>query len=106
MTIFDPTSDLLNTNDLMLLLGCKDNRTVMKWCKANGLQVVKLGKRKYVSASAVNTMINGRFTEQSPIRSDNILKVIKTTSSALPIDAKGKKHSKAALDYMKKFKAA
>ena len=97
MATFESESDLLEMTELMTLLGIKDSRTIRKWCKTNSLALVKLGKRTYVSRSAIETLISARLSSPGLFNTVQ-LKLSKPTGESK------KEHSKAALEYIRKFK--
>ncbi len=50
--------DLVDIQDLMLLLGYTDPRSVKKWCKEKEIPIISLGLKKYVSQQILTQYID------------------------------------------------
>ncbi len=115
-------SKLIETKELVDLLGYVDERSIESWCKKNKLPLIHIGKKTYTLNSFIDMFINQKleqFVKANYKNPDEILKAVnnddKTNLSKLinaPLDKessikfKVKKNSKAADDFIKKLKAA
>lgn len=55
--------DLVDIQDLMLLLGYTDPRSVKKWCKQRDIPILSLGLKKYVSQHILTQYIDNQFVK-------------------------------------------
>jgi hypothetical protein len=113
---------LIEINELMELLGFEDGRTIENWCKKNKLPILKMGKKKYTVSSFLELFITDELTKFVSAKYENPEKImdalqeddktefaelVKAPVSKKSVDNyKSKTNSKAAQDYINKFKAA
>lgn len=55
--------DLVDIQDLMLLLGYTDPRSVKKWCKQRDIPILSLGLKKYVSQHILTQYIDNQLVK-------------------------------------------
>lgn len=85
----------IELEELMLILGYSDERSSLKWCKDQGIPVVKLGLKKYISSQLLTQYIDNQlviFVKGT--------KVSKTKSSAQFVP-----DSEIVSKYLEKFKS-
>lgn len=55
---FEQKYNLIGLEELMVLLGYNDERSVRKWCSDNQIPILELGKRRYIHKDIILKMIN------------------------------------------------
>jgi hypothetical protein len=105
---FEFNETLMERLELMKLIGCKDPRTVAKWCKVNNVLLAKLGKRRYVRREAVQKVIQNELNalNESIETLNKNCHLLARPSEKKRIKRKKTQNSRAAEEYIKKFKAA
>jgi hypothetical protein len=53
--------DLIDIQELMVLLGYSDERSVKKWCKAKEVPIIVLGLKKYISSQYLTQYIDNQL---------------------------------------------
>lgn len=54
-------NNIIKLSELAELLEYNDERSVINWCKKNGILVAHLGKAKYVATTQVNKYFESKF---------------------------------------------
>lgn len=96
---------LVELRELFEILGCKDERTAIRWCNNNNFAIVKLGKKKYIDKVELDIYLSNLLENSEKV----ILKKLEKTSFITKPSNKNNtkaNNSKSALDYITKFKAA
>jgi len=55
--------NLIELEDFKKKLGYKDSRSILKWCKKNGITIIKLGKKKYCYKETLDNYLKKELSQ-------------------------------------------
>ena len=114
---------LMELTEISRILGYKDLRSINKWCSNNGIQIIILGKKRYVTEKSVDFFLNSQIVigyQKNQNYPDEILNAIRdddlsrlaelieapTTSKVKEEYNQKKSHSKKSEELLNKFRIA